>query len=59
MTVEERISAFDILGNLLEELSPKMNFNRWQKDARLENPWFTEANVRMAINGVQKLLQPG
>jgi Acyl-CoA reductase (LuxC) len=57
MTLEERIQAFEILGNSLED-QPTNEFQSLAERVRQENPWFTEANVRMAVNGVRKLLQP-
>ncbi len=58
MTIEERIGAFEILGKSLQH-QPLQEFQSFAERVRNENPWFTEANVRMAIYGLQKLLHPG
>lgn len=55
MKVEERINAFHKLGDLLREL-PEDQFQSLADNVRNENPWFTEANVRMAFHGLTKLL---
>jgi len=57
MTSEERINAFDVLGQLLEDLTPD-EFQSLAEKVRNENPWFTEANVRLAIGGVRTFLLP-
>lgn len=57
MNLEERIRAFEILGASLQHL-PVTEFQSLAERVRQENPWFTESNVRMAIHGVVKLLQP-
>ena len=56
MTQEERIQAFELLGKSLDD-QPANEFQSLAENVRQENPWFTEANVRMAVNGVRKLLQ--
>jgi len=55
MKVEERIGAFHRLGVLLEELSND-EIQSLALSARLENPWFTGVNVRMAVSSLKKLL---
>jgi hypothetical protein len=57
MTSEERMNAFDVLGQFLEHLTLE-EFQSLAEKVRNENPWFTEANVRLAIDGVRKLLLP-
>lgn len=56
MTLEQRISAFVKLGNHLSNLSQE-GFESLALSARLENPWFTEANVRRSLVGVTRYLQ--
>ena len=56
MTQEERIQAFELLGKSLDD-QPANECQSLAENVRQENPWFTEANVRMAVNGVRKLLQ--
>ncbi len=55
MKMEERIVAFSALGNLIEQLSEE-EFQSLAEEIRRENPWFTEANVRMAVSGIAKFL---
>lgn len=56
MTLEQRISAFVRLGNHLSNLSQE-GFESLALSARLENPWFTEANVKRSLEGVTRYLQ--
>jgi len=50
-TIEERISAFGRLRNYLLHL-PDEEFQSIAASARQENPWFTEDNVRLALQGI-------
>jgi hypothetical protein len=56
MTLQQRINAFSLLGQHLEQLSPEA-FESLAESARLENPWFTEENVSMALNGIKTFLR--
>ncbi len=56
MTLHQRIQAFSQLGNHLEQLSAEA-FESLAESARLENPWFTEANVSMALMGIRTFLK--
>lgn len=56
MTLEQRISAFVKLGNHLSNLSAEA-FESHALSARLENPWFTEANVKRSVEGITRYLQ--
>jgi len=56
MTLEQRISAFVKLGNHLSNLSQE-GFESLALSARLENPWFTEANVKRSLEGITRYLQ--
>jgi len=56
MTIAQRIQALSTLGNHLRNLSSD-EFQTIAERTRMENPWFTEANVRMALDGVCQFLQ--
>jgi len=56
MTLDQRIHAFSQLGNHLEKLSEEA-FESLAESARLENPWFTKENVRMALIGIMEYLK--
>ena len=55
MTLQQRIKAFSQLGAHLEQLSDEA-FESIAESAILENPWFTKANVRTALKGIQVFL---
>jgi len=55
MKIEERITAFHHLDIFLAELDEN-DFQSIAVGARNENPWFTEASVRMAVRGIRRLL---
>lgn len=57
MTAEQRIIAFQKLGQFLNTIS-KEDFETLALSARNENPWFTEKNVRLAIDAVCRFLSP-
>jgi len=54
MTFQEKISAFAKLGTFLNEQlsSENTEFTDMLTRANQENPWFTETNIRFALNGV-------
>jgi hypothetical protein len=56
MTLDQRIRAFSQLGEHLQQLSED-GFQSLAESARMENPWFTPDNIRMAITGVHELLR--
>lgn len=56
MKVEERIDAFTSLGTFLGQL-PDEQFQTIAEGARLENPWFSKDNVRMAFRGIASMLK--
>lgn len=56
MKVEERIEAFTSLGSFLSQL-PDEQFQTIAEGARLENPWFSKDNVRMAFRGIASMLR--
>lgn len=56
MKIEARIEAFHKLGVFLDEMS-EGDFQTIAEEARLNNPWFTESNVRMAVRGLVKMLE--
>lgn len=51
MELEERVEAFVKLGEYIKNL-PEEKFKSLAEGIRLENPWFTEDNVRMAVSGI-------
>lgn len=56
MTLDQRISAFVKLGNHLANLSQE-GFDSLALHARLENPWFTEENVKRSLTGISRYLE--
>src|SRR5688572_1505048 len=56
MTRNERIKAFASLGEFLDTLSPS-EFQTIASDARAQNPWFTEENVRLGLHGIGAFLK--
>ena len=50
-TIEDRINAFASLGNFLDTL-PEEDLQTIAERPRLENPWFTIDNVRLALSGI-------
>lgn len=56
MTPDQRIKAFVELGSHIRNLSQE-GFNTLSQQARQENPWFTEQNVRRALDGIAFYLQ--
>lgn len=55
MIIVERVEAFDRLGQFLKAL-PESEFKTLAERAKVENPWFTEDNVRMAVSGLTQFL---
>lgn len=55
MTLEDRISAFALLGKKIKGLSADELTNLTDK-ARNENPWFVPENTKMALEGISKFL---
>jgi hypothetical protein len=55
MKIEQRILAFSELGKFLSSME-NSGFQSLAEHARLENPWFTEQNVRKAIEGIIEFL---
>src|SRR5690606_30382195 len=56
MTIEERVNAFVRLGEFINGL-PEEKFKTLAERARIENPWFTEENLRMAVRGISLFLE--
>ena len=56
MNTHVRINAFSLLGQTLKNIDDT-EFQTLAEQAAHENPWFTKENVRMAIEGIIKLLQ--
>ena len=55
MNLEARINAFSRLGDHIKTLQTD-EFNALMDAIAYQNPWFTTENVRMALQGVSKLL---
>lgn len=56
MTIEERVNAFVRLGEFINGL-PEEKFKTLAERARIENPWFTEENLRMGVRGISLFLE--
>lgn len=56
MTLEQRVNAFAQLGEALTNL-PENTITQWADLAASENSWFTQGTVKLAIEGLVKLLQ--
>lgn len=57
MTYEDRIAVFEKVGKSLAAIDGA-DFDALAFKVRNENPWFIPANVRMAIDGIVKMLSP-
>lgn len=55
MIIEQRIKAFVHLGEYIKNL-PEEKFKTLAERARIENQWFTEENLRMAVSGILNFL---
>jgi len=55
MIIEERVKAFVQLGEYIKTI-PEEKFKSLAESIRIENPWFTEANLRMAVSGIGEYL---
>jgi hypothetical protein len=55
MIIEERIKAFVQLGEFIKSL-PEEKFKTLAESIRIENPWFTEENLRMTVSGILNFL---
>ncbi len=55
MNIEERIKAFVQLGEFIKTL-PEEKFKTLAERIRIENAWFTESNLRMAVSGIVSFL---
>lgn len=58
MIMEERIKAFVQLGEFIKSL-PEEKFKTLAESIRIENPWFTEGNLRMTVSAILKFLGEG
>ncbi|UII26632.1 acyl-CoA reductase [Fulvivirga maritima] len=57
MNITERISAFAELGNKLKNITQGNPDEEFFIRAKSQNPWFTEDNVRLALNNIINYLQ--
>src|SRR5688572_30805611 len=55
MKIEERIAAFEILGNYLSAID-EVEFQHLAEAARAENPWFTYQSIKLALAGLKTYL---
>jgi hypothetical protein len=56
MILEERVKAFVQLGWFLRDL-PEDEFKTIAERAKIDNQWFSEDNVRMAVRGISHFLE--
>ena len=56
MNVSDRIQVFELLGKKIGNLS-KEDFSTISRRAFNENNWFTELNVKNALEGIAYMLQ--
>jgi hypothetical protein len=56
MNTHVRINAFSLLGQTLKNIDDA-EFQTLAEQTARENPWFTKENVRMAMEGIVKLLR--
>ena len=57
MNLQERKAAFTVLGSRIGQIDPSQ-LNYLVNAARAANGWFTEDQIRMAFDGIVKMLQP-
>lgn len=55
MTLEDRLKAFEKLGNYLNAID-EVDFDDILSKVRNENPWFTHESVRLALQGLNNYL---
>lgn len=55
MRIEERVKAIVQLGEYIKTL-PEETFKTLAERIRVENPWFTEESLRMAVSGLGQFL---
>jgi hypothetical protein len=55
MNLEQRIKAFSALGNHLQQMSSEA-FESLAESARMENPWFTNDNIKKSLEGITRFL---
>jgi hypothetical protein len=56
MTLLERIDGFAELGNRLQTLPAETKKGLFLR-ANQENPWFTDSNIALAVNGISEFLE--
>ena len=56
MTIENRVKVFTQLGAFLNTLGEE-EFKSIAERAKIENPWFTEGNLRMAVSNLSSYLE--
>ena len=55
MEIEERVDAFVKLGEFIKNL-PEEKFKSLADSIRIENPWFIESSLQMAVSGIGRYL---
>lgn len=55
MEIEERVAAFVKLGEFIKNL-PEEKFKSLADSIRIENPWFIESSLQMAVSGISRYL---
>lgn len=55
MTIDERVEAFEKLGNYLISID-EVTFEDLLNKVRNENPWFTHGSIRLALQGLNNYL---
>jgi hypothetical protein len=55
MTIDDRVNAFVQLGEFIKNLTVE-KFKTLAESIRIENPWFTETSLRMAVSGIARYL---
>lgn len=57
MTTAERVSALEKLGNYVAAID-EAALDELMLKVRNENPWFTPGSVKLALDGIQRYLEP-
>src|SRR6478735_328510 len=55
MNLSQRISAFAKLGDQINQTQP-FELQQIIENVKNQNPWFTEGNIKLAIEGITKFL---
>lgn len=58
MTIDERLTAFEKLGNYLHAID-EGEYEALLDKVKHENPWFTPGSISLALEGIRRYLDPG